>query len=109
MEGPGSEDSEATGRDEVDGEAAGEGPVMTGEPHDRIARATRTAQGRRGGRSMEDPTARPIPEFSGGGRAPQLWGILCRRWAGSSMAEQLTLNQLVGSSSLPRLTSIPHR
>jgi hypothetical protein len=32
-------------------------------------------------------------------------GILCARWAGSSMAEQLTLNQLVGSSSLPRLTT----
>ena len=27
--------------------------------------------------------------------------------AGSSMAEQLTLNQLVGSSSLPRLTTLP--
>ena len=38
-------------------------------------------------------------------RIQRSWGILCRRWAGSSMAEQLTLNQLVGSSSLPRLTS----
>lgn len=36
-----------------------------------------------------------------------IWGILSARWAGSSMAEQLTLNQLVGSSSLPRLTSAP--
>jgi hypothetical protein len=36
-----------------------------------------------------------------------IWGILSARWAGSSMAEQLTLNQLVGSSSLPRLTSTP--
>ena len=36
---------------------------------------------------------------------PAIWVILSARWAGSSMAEQLTLNQLVGSSSLPRLTS----
>ena len=38
-----------------------------------------------------------------------IWGILSARWAGSSMAEQLTLNQFVGGSSPPRLTSVMSR
>ena len=41
----------------------------------------------------------------GEGPGRPMWGILSARWAGSSMAEQLTLNQFVGGSSPPRLTS----
>jgi hypothetical protein len=52
------------GAGELDGDAAGDGPVTMGEPHDRIAKATITAQGRRGGRSTEDPTVAPDGEFS---------------------------------------------
>ena len=61
------------------------------------------------GRSECERSDGILPEPHGSrseARIRRSWGILCRRWAGSSMAEQLTLNQLVGSSSLPRLTSI---
>ncbi len=63
-DGSGPTDPDATGADELDGGATGDGPVTTGDPHDRIARATTKAHGRRGGRSTEDPTVTPDGEFS---------------------------------------------
>ena len=70
------------------------------------AKAGQRAAGRQRGFAILQPAAR---RAAGGGRRARLQEkrchvILAPLWAASSMVEQLTLNQLVGGSSPPRLT-----